>query len=98
MHAIEIMESILSSTTLVVNICDNINTLRRASIHPEVVKARYKQADFISCLSDIYKSINSGMLLVHVYGHQDIDNLASTLTPIAPLSVQLESLAEHIMA
>ena len=35
--AIQIMESILGSTTLVVNRCDNISALIKASIQPEAV-------------------------------------------------------------
>ena len=38
MCAIEIMESILGRTTLVVNSCDNISALKQAMIHPEAVK------------------------------------------------------------
>ena len=34
MNAIKIMESLLVSTILVVNSCDNIITLRQAAIHP----------------------------------------------------------------
>ena len=37
MNAIKIMESLLVSTILVVNSCDNIITLRQAEIHPEAV-------------------------------------------------------------
>ena len=39
MCAIEIMESILGITTLVVNSCENISTLRQASIHLELLKS-----------------------------------------------------------
>ena len=42
MGAIEMMESILGSTTFVVNICDKIVALRQATIHPEAVKYRWK--------------------------------------------------------
>ena len=37
MCAIEIMDCIAGSTTLVVNCCDNISALRQAIIHPEAV-------------------------------------------------------------
>ena len=37
MCAIEIMESILGSTALVVNINDNVSSLRQVSIHLEAV-------------------------------------------------------------
>ena len=36
---IQIMKSILDSTRLVVNSCDNINALIQALIHPEAVKS-----------------------------------------------------------
>ena len=42
MCAIEIVESIVGITTLVVNICENISDLRRATIHPEAVKLIWK--------------------------------------------------------
>ena len=80
--AIEIMESMLGSTTLMVNSRNNISAPRRASIHPEAVKLLWKQVDLISCLSDAFNSIDLGMSLVHVYGHHNSDNLASTLMPI----------------
>ena len=98
MCAIEIMESILGSTALVVNICGNISSLRRASIHPEAVTSLWKQADLISHLSDVYHSIVSGMQLVHFYKHQNSGMSASTLMPLASLNVKLYALAEQIMA
>ena len=57
MCAIKIMESITGITTLVVNSCDNISSLRRATIHPEAVKSIWKQVDLISRLSDVYQSM-----------------------------------------
>ena len=86
MCAIEITEFIFGRTTLVVNSCDNIRTLRRASIHPEAVKLRWKQVELITCLSDAYQSIDSGMSLVHVYRNHNSGNPESTLTPLAPLN------------
>ena len=97
MCEIEIMDSILVSTTLVANICDNIISLRQASRHPEAVTPRWIQAYLISGLSDVYHTIDSGMSLVHVHGHQNIGKLASTLTPLASLNVRLDALVEHIM-
>ena len=38
------------------------------------------------------------MLLVHVYGHHNSGKLVSTLTPLASLNIQLDTLEEHIMA
>ena len=87
----------MGSTALVVNICDNIISLRQESIHPELVTSLWNQEDFISRLSDIYHSIESGMLLVHVYGHQNSGNPASTLMPLAYFNIPLDSLAEHIL-
>ena len=81
--AIEIMEFILISTTLVVNRCNNIRTLRQASIHPEAVKSRCKQAYLISRLSDAFQSIDLDMLLVHRYGKHNIVKPESTLNPPA---------------
>ena len=98
MCTIKTMEAILGSTTLVVNSCNNINVLRQATIHPEEVKPRWKKVDLISRLSDVYQSIDSGMSLVHVYGHQNSGKLASTLTPLSYLNAILEKLAAHIMA
>ena len=51
---IEIIESIVGSTTLVVNICDNLSALRQETIHPEAVKSILKQVDLISCLYGVY--------------------------------------------
>ena len=65
--AIQIIESIMEITPLVVDSCDNIITLRQASIHPESVTLRWKQADLISRLSGVYHSIDSGMSLAHIY-------------------------------
>ena len=42
MCVIRIIKSIMVSTPLMVDICDNINAIRRASIHPESVKSRWK--------------------------------------------------------
>ena len=98
MCTIDIMESILGSTALVKNICNNISARRQATIHPEAVKSRWKQVDLTSCLSDFYQSMDSGMSRVHIYGHRSSRRPASTLTPLASLNVRLYSLAEHIMA
>ena len=98
MCAIQIIDSIMRSTLLVVYICDNISALRRASIHPKSVTSRWKQADLISCLSDVYYSIDSGILLVHVYGHPNSGRFASTLTPLASCNIRLDTLVEHIVA
>ena len=76
MYAIKIMECIVGRTTLVVNSCNNINTIRRATIHPEAVTLRRKQVDLISRLSDAYQSINSGMSMLHVHRHHDSSKLA----------------------
>ena len=98
MCAIQSMEYILGSTTLVVNNCDNISALRQTSIHPEEATSRWKQAYLISRLSRVYHSIDSDMLLVHVYGNHNSGKLASTLTPLASLNVRFDALSEHIMA
>ena len=98
MYAIEIMESVFGITTLVANSREKISALRQASIHPEAVKSRWKQVHIISRLSDAFHSIESGMLLVHIYEHQNIGKSESTLTPLAPLNVRLSALVEHIMA
>ena len=98
MCEIEIMDSKLGSTSIVVNSCENISALRRAPIQPEAVKLTWKKSDLISFLSDIYQSIDSRMLLVHIYGHHSSGKLASTLTPLSSLNVRLGALAEHIMA
>ena len=98
MCAIEIMESVLVTTTLMVNSCDNISALRRATIRLEEVKPRWKQVDLISSLSDVYQSMYSGMYLVFVYGHYNRRRPESTLTPLASLNLRMDALAEHIMA
>ena len=92
------MESILGSTTLMVNRCDNISALRLAPIHPEAVKSWWKQADLISCLSSAYPYIESVMPLLHVYRHHNSVNPESTLTPLSYLNVRLDALSENIMA
>ena len=97
MCVIKIMESILGSTVLVVNSCENISVLRQSLIRPEAVTPRSKQADPFSRMYDIYRSIDSGMSLVHVYRHQNIGNPASTLMPLAYLNVRLDAQVEHIM-
>ena len=96
MCAIQIIDSIIGTTPLAVDSCENIGVLRQALIHPESVTSQWKQADLISHL--IYHSIDSIMLLVHVFGHQNSGKLASTLTPLASLNVRLDALAEYIMA
>ena len=98
MCAIKIMESILGSTILVVNRCDNISTPRQAKIHPETVKSRRKQVDLISSLSDVYQSMDSGMSMVYFHGHQNIRRLVSTLIPLESLNVILDVLEDHIIA
>ena len=51
MCAIQIIDSIVGSTPLVVDRCDNISALRRYLIHPESVTLGRKQADFFpACL------------------------------------------------
>ena len=97
MYAIEIMEFILGSTTLVVNICDNTSTIRQAKIRPELVESIWKEEDLISHLSDVYQSMESGMPLVHIYRHHNSVNPASTLISVASLNIGLDALAEHIM-
>ena len=97
MCAIQIIESIMGSTRLMVDSCDNISSLRRALIQPESVTWKWKQEDPISHMSDVYHSIDSGMQLVHVYGHHNIGKPASTLTTVSSLNVLLDALAEFIM-
>ena len=97
MCGIQIIESILSINTLLFNSCDNIISLRRASIHPEAVTPRWKKSDPIYRLYDVYQSIESSMLLVHVYGNHNSGNLASTLTSLSSLEIRLDALSEHIM-
>ena len=55
MCAIKIMEFILGITTLLLNSCDNIITLRQVTIRWEAVKLRWKQVDLLSRLSGIYQ-------------------------------------------
>ena len=97
MCTIEIMESILGSTTLVVNICDKISTQRRATIHLEMVKSRCKQVDLISCLSDGYKYMDSDTSLGHIHGHHVIGRPASTLilTSISQRTTGCTSTKDH---
>ena len=98
MCLIQIVESIMGITSLLVDICDNISSLGWASINPESVTLRWKQSYIISRLSNIYHSIDSGMLMVHVFGHQNSQILDSNLISIAYLNVQLDALSEYIMA
>ena len=98
MCTIKIMESIVGSTTLVVNVCNNISALKWSTIHPEAVELTWKQVDLISRLSDVYQSMDSGMYLVHVHRHQNSGIPESTLIPLAYLNIQLDTIAEHIMA
>ena len=91
------MEPILGSTTLVVNRRDHISTLRQAPVYPKAVKLRWKQADIIYRLSNAFQSIDSGMLLVQIYGQQDGGKLASTLMPIVYLNVRVDTQEENIM-
>ena len=62
-------------------------------IHPESFTSRWKQADLISRLSNIYHSIDSRMMLLYFYGHQNSCRLAPTLTPLLSLNKLLEALA-----
>ena len=94
---IKIIESIMGSTSPVFDRYETISALRRAWIHLESVTLLCKQADLISCLFDVYHSIESRMALVHVYGHHNSWILASTLTPLASLNVQLDALEEYII-
>ena len=98
MCAIEIIKSVLGSTTLVVNRCDNTSALRQATLHPEAVKSRWKQVDLISRLPDVYKSTDSDMSMVHVYGYYNNRIPASTLTPLPSLNVRLDAIEENTMA
>ena len=97
MCTIVIMESILGSTTVVVNSYVNISSLIRASIHPEAVTSRRKQANLIYNLSDVYHSIESGMTLVHVYRHHNRGKPVSNLTSLASINIRLDAIAENIM-
>ena len=90
---IKILESIVNSTTRVVNNYNYISALRRATIHPEAVKSRWKQLDLNSRLSDVYHSMESLMSLIHVHGHQNSGIPVSTIIPLASLNVQLDALA-----
>ena len=64
MCAIEIMESILGSTTLVITSWNIIMALSKAKIHPEAVKSIWKQVHLISRLYDVYQSMEFCMSLV----------------------------------
>ena len=48
-------------------------------------------------MSDVYQSMESGMYLVHVYGHQNSGRPTSTLMPLYYLNLILDALAHHIM-
>ena len=48
--AIQIIDSIMGSNPLVVDSCDNISTLRRYLIHPELVALRWKQSYLFPCM------------------------------------------------
>ena len=98
MCAVQIIESIMGITPLVVIICDNRSAFRRSLIHPESVILRWKKADLIFCMLDVYHSIDFGMSLVHMYGHQNSGKLASNLTPLSSLNVLFDALAEYIVA
>ena len=98
MCTIKIMEYILGSTKLVVNICDKMRSLRRATIHPEALMHIWKQVDLISRLSDVQYSMDSGMSMLHVYGYHNIRRPESTLTPLESLNVRLYTLEKHIIA
>ena len=93
MCAIKTVESIVDSTTLVVNIYDYISALRRATIHPEAVKLIWKKVGLVSHLSGVYQSMYFGMYLVHVRGHHNSGRPGSTLTSLASLNVRLDALA-----
>ena len=90
MCAIQIIESIMGIAPLVVDSYDNISALRQSLIHPESVTSWWKQA--------VYHSIESGISLVHVYGHQNSGKSYSTLTMLSSLDVRLDALSEYIMA
>ena len=81
MCVIQIIESIMGSTPLVVYFCDNISALRWASIHPESVTSRWKQANLISCVSDVYHSIESIIPVVHIHVHHNSRNLNASSIP-----------------
>ena len=81
-----------------VDICDNISALIQASMHPESVTLRWKQAGLISYFCGVYHSIDSNMPLVCVYGHHNSRSLALTLASLSSLNVQLEPLSKYIMA
>ena len=49
-------------------------------------------------MSDVYQSMDTGISLVHVIGHQNNRRPTTTLTPLAALNVRMDALAEHIMA
>ena len=93
MCLIQIIDSIMGSTLLVVDICDNMSALRKYLVHPESVTLWQKQEDIISHLSDVYQSIESGIFLVHVYEHNNSWSLASNFLPLAYINVQLDPLA-----
>ena len=98
MCAIEIMDSILGSTTPMVNRCDSISDLKQAKTYSEAVKLRWKQIDLISRMYHVYRSIYPVMPLLHVCKHQSIRRPESTLTPLSYLNVRLDALAENIIA
>ena len=92
MWLIQNIDSIMGSTSLVVYSCDNIRNLIQALIHPESVTSQRKQVDIIYRLSGVYHAIDSCILLVHVYGHQNSRSSASTLTTLEYLNIWLDTL------
>ena len=95
---IQIIESILGSTTLVVDRYDNISVRKQALIHLEALTLWWKQEGPISFLSGVYHSIDYGVSLLHVYVHHNSGKSVSTLTALSSLNVWLDVLEEHIMA
>ena len=68
---IKIIEYTMGSTSFVVDSFDSISVFGKSLIRPESVTSQWNQADIISRLSDVYHSNDSGMSLVHVYGHHN---------------------------
>ena len=48
-------------------------------------------------MSDVYKSMDYRMSLVHAYGKHNSRRPTSTLMPLAYINVRLDALAEHII-
>ena len=84
---IKIIEYTMGSTSFVVDSFDRISVFGKSLIRPESVTSQWNQADLIYRLSEVYHSIDSVMLLVHVYRHQNSGKTASTLNPVAYLNI-----------